>query len=188
MSIGDNIRAIRKERKLTQEEFAKQAGISRSYLSDIENNRKNPSTKTIETLADKINVTLYYVLTGKKSFLDRDFSEGKLTGQITTFGTGEDAKKTKLKLKKELEYLLASDLSYLDATYLTKMINFLKNSDIDGVLLLSDIASRLTSVLWVKSEGSLEDDKEGFKGFLTEEFNLMTEFIHDYIFEKGECE
>ena len=41
MNIGENIKKVRKEQNATQEEFAKKLEISRSYLSDIENNRKN---------------------------------------------------------------------------------------------------------------------------------------------------
>lgn len=65
MAIGDNVKAIRKEKKLTQMELANKMGISRSYLGDIENNRKNPSSKTLEMLAEKLNVSTYYLLEGK---------------------------------------------------------------------------------------------------------------------------
>ncbi|RIO21840.1 helix-turn-helix domain-containing protein, partial [Staphylococcus saprophyticus] len=57
MTIGDNIKRFRKERNITQSEFAQKAEISQSYLSDLENNRKNISTKTLENLAEKFNVS-----------------------------------------------------------------------------------------------------------------------------------
>ena len=47
MSIGGKIKDLRKERKLTQVELAKKSNISRSYLTDIENDRYNPSIETI---------------------------------------------------------------------------------------------------------------------------------------------
>lgn len=36
----------------TQQKFAESIGISRTYLSYIENNRKSPSIKTLEKLAE----------------------------------------------------------------------------------------------------------------------------------------
>lgn len=58
MSIGKNISLIRKSKKLTQANLAKEIGISRSYLSDLENDRKNPSAKTLKNLAEKLNVRM----------------------------------------------------------------------------------------------------------------------------------
>lgn len=42
-----NLKAIRKEKGLTQKEFSKLIGISRSYYSDLENGYKNPSYKVM---------------------------------------------------------------------------------------------------------------------------------------------
>lgn len=64
MSIGKNVKKIREERNLTQQKLAKEMNISRSYLSDIENNRKNPSFKTLEALAEKLNVSMLCLTTG----------------------------------------------------------------------------------------------------------------------------
>ena len=41
---GDRIRAIRGKRKWTQEQLAEAAGISKSFLSDIENDKRNISS------------------------------------------------------------------------------------------------------------------------------------------------
>lgn len=71
MSIGENVKAIRKEKKLTQSELAEEMGISRSYLSDIENNRKNPSIKTLTSLANKLDVSVVYLMTGKKEAIQK---------------------------------------------------------------------------------------------------------------------
>ena len=53
MDIGKKIKELRKSKNLTQEEFSEQIGISRSYLSDIENNRKSPSVETLDKLAER---------------------------------------------------------------------------------------------------------------------------------------
>jgi len=43
MSYGDDVRAARKAKRLTQDEAAKLAGVSKRYYNDIENNRANVS-------------------------------------------------------------------------------------------------------------------------------------------------
>lgn len=48
--MKNNIRKIREELEITQEGLANTIGITRPYLSAIENDRKNPSC----TIADKI--------------------------------------------------------------------------------------------------------------------------------------
>lgn len=55
MDIGNAIKSIRIEEQMTQEEFANKAGISRSYLGDLENNRKSPSVETLQKIATALN-------------------------------------------------------------------------------------------------------------------------------------
>lgn len=63
MFIGYRLQKLRKKRKLTQKALAEKTGISRSYLSDIEHNRYNPSFDTIEALSKALELDL-------KSFFD----------------------------------------------------------------------------------------------------------------------
>ena len=42
MTFGENLKRIRKDMKLTQQEMGNKMGISQSYLSDMENSRKCP--------------------------------------------------------------------------------------------------------------------------------------------------
>ena len=43
MQIGDRIKAIRKEKGITQTDLAIKAEMSRTYLADLEGNRYAPS-------------------------------------------------------------------------------------------------------------------------------------------------
>ncbi|SCJ36346.1 HTH-type transcriptional regulator sinR [uncultured Clostridium sp.] len=54
MKIGEKIKLSREKRKITQKDLAKKAGISNTYLSDIERMRTNPSIKVLEKLADAL--------------------------------------------------------------------------------------------------------------------------------------
>ena len=60
MKIGTNLQRIRKAKdpKITQQDLAKATGLSRSYLSDVEHNRYNPSLDTTISLANALGVTL----------------------------------------------------------------------------------------------------------------------------------
>lgn len=54
--LGENVRTLRKERGLSQEELAFQAGMKRSYLSDLERGTRNPSVRAVGRLAEALDV------------------------------------------------------------------------------------------------------------------------------------
>ena len=58
MDLGTAIKSIRKQKKLTQGEFASFCKISQTYLSQIENNMKEPNLSVLKTISDKLNVPL----------------------------------------------------------------------------------------------------------------------------------
>lgn len=71
MLIGYRLQRLRKKRKITQKVLAEKAGISRSYLADVEHNRYNPSLDTIEALASALKLDLKSFF--DDSLLDEDF-------------------------------------------------------------------------------------------------------------------
>ena len=58
MTFGQNLKRIRKDMKLTQQEMADKIGISQSYYADIERDRKNISLKVILNLASGIGISV----------------------------------------------------------------------------------------------------------------------------------
>ncbi|VED60420.1 helix-turn-helix domain-containing protein [Staphylococcus simulans] len=58
MKFGQNIKQIRKRMNMSQKELATKMEISQSYLSDIENGRKNLSIKTVKKLADSLGLSV----------------------------------------------------------------------------------------------------------------------------------
>ena len=62
MSIGENVKTARKLADLTQDELAKRANLSRSYIGDIENDRYNPSLSTLEIIAKVLGQTVHTLL------------------------------------------------------------------------------------------------------------------------------
>ena len=49
--IGRNVRRIRLERGLTQEQFAERSGFTQQYLSGLERGERNPTIVTLYELA-----------------------------------------------------------------------------------------------------------------------------------------
>lgn len=56
MNIGKNIRNLRKSKGIKQKDIAKQAGISNSFLCDIEAGRNQPSISTLLRIADALEI------------------------------------------------------------------------------------------------------------------------------------
>lgn len=58
MDLGTTIKNIRKQRGLTQEEFASNCEISQTYLSQVENNQREPNLSTLKAISEELNVPL----------------------------------------------------------------------------------------------------------------------------------
>lgn len=62
MKFNDRLKELRQERKLTQEEFSRLTGISRSAIGMYESGKREPNFKTLELIADFFNVDMDYLL------------------------------------------------------------------------------------------------------------------------------
>ena len=49
--VGLNVQRLRRLRELSQEELAHRAGIHQTYLSGVENGRRNPSIVVLDRIA-----------------------------------------------------------------------------------------------------------------------------------------
>lgn len=55
--LGLNLRRLRETKGLSQEKFAFEAHIHRTYVSDIERGARNPTITIVQKLADALGVT-----------------------------------------------------------------------------------------------------------------------------------
>ena len=55
--VGRNVRRLRMERQMTQEEFAERSGFSQQYISDLERGRRNPTIVSLYELAQALGAT-----------------------------------------------------------------------------------------------------------------------------------
>ena len=58
MTIGENIRRIRKERGLTLKQLGDAVGVSEAYIRAYETGRRNPKLKSLEGLAKALRVNV----------------------------------------------------------------------------------------------------------------------------------
>ncbi len=55
--IGRNLKRIRQELRLTQEQLAERSGFSQQYLSELEHGKRNPTIVTVYELACALGVS-----------------------------------------------------------------------------------------------------------------------------------
>ena len=66
-TVGERIKARREELEWTQDDLANKAGISKSFLSDLENSKRNVGADKLLDIARALNLSLDYLMTGKNA-------------------------------------------------------------------------------------------------------------------------
>src|SRR5438132_4107073 len=64
-TTGDRIREFREDLGWTLEELAKKTHLSKSFLSEIENNNRNASSENVLKIANALGASLDYLLRGE---------------------------------------------------------------------------------------------------------------------------
>ncbi len=58
IKVGTRLKELRNRKKITQEQLYRISGIDRTYISDVENGRRNISIETLETILNGLEVSL----------------------------------------------------------------------------------------------------------------------------------
>lgn len=58
ISVGERVRLFRKRKQISQIALSERSGIDRTYLSDIENGKRNISLLTLNNLALALDVPI----------------------------------------------------------------------------------------------------------------------------------
>lgn len=74
MSFGTNLKKIRQNNDLTQEELAKRINTSRSNIANYENDKNMPSIDILEKLSEIFNCSIDYLL-GKSDIKNPDLKD-----------------------------------------------------------------------------------------------------------------
>lgn len=64
-STGDRIKSIRDKRGWTLDKLAEESGISKGFLSDVENNKRDISSQNLLRIANALGASVDYLLRGE---------------------------------------------------------------------------------------------------------------------------
>ncbi|MEM1485556.1 helix-turn-helix transcriptional regulator [Oscillospiraceae bacterium PP1C4] len=62
MQIGERLKNIRQQRKMTLKVLGEQTTLSPSFLCDVEQGRTKPSLKRLEAIADALDTSVAYLM------------------------------------------------------------------------------------------------------------------------------
>jgi len=74
-ALGSAIRQVREDRSLSQERLAELAGLHRTYISSVEQGRRNVSIENIHKIANALGVSMTEIVQLCEDRLDRNISE-----------------------------------------------------------------------------------------------------------------
>lgn len=74
MNIGDEIKKLRKEKKLTQSELAEKCNLSKNAIWNYENNKRNPTVNTLNKIGEVLGIDLGYLI-AKPLKMDEETAE-----------------------------------------------------------------------------------------------------------------
>ena len=77
--LGERIREVRKNHQMNQTEFSNRIGVSQGTLSELEQNKYNPSLETISAIIKVFNVSAEWLLFGDAV---SEGGHGGTTGQL----------------------------------------------------------------------------------------------------------
>jgi transcriptional regulator with XRE-family HTH domain len=91
--IGDRLRSIREEKKLSQGDVEKRTGLLRCYISRVENGHTVPAVETIEKFARALEIPVYQLFyDGDKPPELPNLPKRKTADDIIWGNTGKDAR------------------------------------------------------------------------------------------------
>jgi transcriptional regulator with XRE-family HTH domain len=93
MVIGDRLREMREEKKLSQGDIEKRTGLLRCYISRVENGHTVPAIETLEKLARALECPLYQLFyEGEEPPKLPNLPKRKSSDDIAWGSAGKDAR------------------------------------------------------------------------------------------------
>ena len=111
MSFGNNLKKIRQECNLTQEELAKKINTSRSNIANYENDKNMPSIDMLNKLSEILDCSIDYLL-GKTDIrnYDKDEQEFRFAYHKEMEGLSEQEISDALRFYKEMKKKVKGDI------------------------------------------------------------------------------
>jgi transcriptional regulator with XRE-family HTH domain len=93
MIIGERLRVLREEKKLSQGDIEKKTGLLRCYVSRVENGHTVPAVETLEKFARALEVPMYQLFyEGEEPPKLPNLSKRKSADDIVWGNSGKDAR------------------------------------------------------------------------------------------------
>lgn len=86
--MNKRIKTIRKDNKLSMEEFGKRIGITKASVSRIESGENNPSEQTLKLICIEFNVNYNWLLNGIEPMYEQ--TDNSSMARIDAIMTGEN--------------------------------------------------------------------------------------------------
>lgn len=107
MSIGEKVRKIRKEKGLSIMDLKEKTGLSKSTISDLENDKSSPTIDTLQKIANALGVDIKEFfeekLENQTELIDdlvEEFPEGVYVLRRASKELSQEAKKQMVKIMK----------------------------------------------------------------------------------------
>src|SRR2546422_665447 len=85
MPFGERIKNRRLEMKLTQDELAQKVGISKGFLSDLENGKRGVGAGTLLDIGRVLGISLDYLMKGEPNEIEAVSSEVEIHRTLAEF-------------------------------------------------------------------------------------------------------
>ena len=93
MIIGDRLRDMREQKKLSQGDIEKRTGLLRCYISRVENGHTVPAIETLEKMARAMEIPMYQLFyDGEEPPKLPNLPKRKSSDDIVWGGSGKDAR------------------------------------------------------------------------------------------------
>lgn len=109
MSFGNNLKKIRQEKNMTQEELAKRINTSRSNIANYENDKNMPSIDILNKLSEILNCTTDYLL-GKSNKKNYDIEKELLNIGLNKNDYNPPTKEQQEKIEEFARFVLKDNL------------------------------------------------------------------------------
>lgn len=117
--LGDNLKWVRKDKKLSQKAFAEPLGTSSGYISEVEQGKKTPGADFLKSLSGAYRVSIEWLLTGEGAASLKEgegaaVNMGLLGDTISAVEEWLERNQRKLPPEKKAEVVLYLYEEYLD--------------------------------------------------------------------------
>lgn len=103
--MNERIKALRKELKMSQDTFAEKLGLTKNYISLVENGNRNLSEQSIKVLCSTLDVNEEWLRTGNGEMFNPKSKDVLIAEMIADVQTSD---------KSNFKYRLVSALSKLN--------------------------------------------------------------------------